>query len=300
MNILIALFPLVSLIAVGCILKKTRFLTDGFWGNSEKLNYYVLFPALLFLNISKVELNLDTVSSLIMVLGVVTIGVAIFLWSLKKYYQTPITRFGVYVQSQLRFNTYIGLSLVAMLSGTKGMQMFSMLIAVAIPLVNIISVLSFSTVNAENLRKTCFAILKNPLILGCVVGVIFNFLNLNLFEGIERLLGLFAAMSLPLGLLSVGAALQFNQIKTDIKRLSLNVFGRLLMMPLLAFFTCYCFGLNQFETTILVTYFALPTASASYILTKVYAGDDRLMAAVISLQTVFFIVTYPVLVEILL
>ena len=299
MNILIALFPLISLIAVGCILKRTQFLTDGFWGNSEKLNYYILFPILLFLNISKVELNLETVSSLLIVLSLVTVGAAVFLWILKRFYQIPLNRFGVYVQSHLRFNTYIGLSLVAMLSGAKGMQMFAMLIAVAIPLVNVISVLSFSTINFANLRKTCFAIFKNPLILGCVVGVIFNLLNFSLFEGLDQLLKLFAAMSLPLGLLSVGAALQFNQIKAEITRLGLNVFGRLLIMPSFAFFICFMFGLDQFETTILVTYFALPTASASYILTKVYAGDDRLMAAIISLQTVFFIVTYPLLMEVL-
>ncbi|OTG86942.1 transporter [Acinetobacter sp. ANC 4558] len=299
MDILMALFPLIALIVVGFALKRTEFLSEGFWGNSEKLNYYILFPVLLFLNISKVELNLETVSSLLTVLIVVTLVVAVFLWILKRIYHIPTERFGVYVQSQLRFNTYIGLSLLAMLFGSPGMQMFSMVIAVAIPLVNIISVLSFSTVSIATLRKTFIAIIKNPLILACIVGVLFNVLNINLFLGLDNLLKLFAAMSLPLGLLSVGAALQFNQIKTDITRLSINVFARLLFMPLFTYAICLLFGLTQFETTVLITYFALPTASASYILTKVYQGDDRLMAAVISLQTIFFILTYPLLMEIL-
>lgn len=290
-----ALFPLIALIAVGCILKRTQFLNDGFWGNSEKLNYYILFPVLLFLNISKVELNLATISSLVIVLVFVSLAMAILLWILKPIFQIPLSKFGVYVQSQLRFNTYIGLSLMVMLFGTKGMQMFAMLIAVAIPLVNILSVLSFSTVNIANLRKTCIAILKNPLILACVVGVVFNLLNIPLFSGLDNLLKLFAAMSLPLGLLSVGAALQFSQIRADLTRLSLNVFARLLFMPFMAYVTCYFFALNQFETSILVTFFALPTASAAYILTKVYRGDDQLMAAIISLQTLFFVVTYPLL-----
>ena len=299
MDILMALFPLIALIAVGCVLKRTQFLNDGFWGNSEKLNYYILFPILLFINISKAELNLDTVSSLLMVMSIVAFIVAIFLWILKFYYKIPASKFGVYVQSQLRFNTYIGLSLMAMLFGSKGMEMFAMLIAVAIPLVNIISVLSFSTINIANLGKTIFAIIKNPLILGCVVGVVFNVSNIPLFLDLDHLLNFFAMMSLPLGLLSVGAALQFSQIKADLTRLSLNVFGRLLMMPVVAYLTSNFFALNHFETSILVTFFALPTASAAYILTKVYQGDDRLMAAIISLQTVFFIVTYPLLMAVL-
>ena len=51
MNIVVALFPLVALIAMGYMLKYTQFVQDEFWANSEKLNYYVLFPVLLLLNV---------------------------------------------------------------------------------------------------------------------------------------------------------------------------------------------------------------------------------------------------------
>lgn len=299
MDILIALCPLIGLILLGCILKRTQFLNDGFWGNSEKLNYYILVPILLFLNISSVELNLEMITNLLIVLVVVVLVIALFLWGCKSIYQIPLARFGVYIQSQIRFNTYIGLSLTAMLFGTKGMQMFSMLIAVAIPLVNVISVLSFSTISFVNLEKTLFAIIKNPLILSCIVGVIFNLLNIDLFLGLQYLLKLLATMSLPLGLLSVGAALQFSQIKINVTRLSLNVVARLLIVPLFTYFICHLFSLNTFESSVLVTFFALPTTSSAYILTKVYQGDDRLMAAIISLQTVFFIGVYPLLMKFL-
>ena len=68
MNIVMALFPLIILIAMGYLLKQTRFVTDEFWGNSEKLNYFILFPSLLFLNLSHVELDMATVSSMLGIL----------------------------------------------------------------------------------------------------------------------------------------------------------------------------------------------------------------------------------------
>ena len=295
MNIVMALFPLIILIAMGYLLKQTRFVTDEFWGNSEKLNYFILFPSLLFLNLSHVELEMATVSSMLGILILVILLAAMALFVVKKIYNIPVQRFGVYMQSQVRFNTYIGLSLMASLFGPKGMQMFAMLIAVAIPLVNILSVLALSSLSWNTLGKTVISITRNPLILGCIVGVGFNLLNLPLIDGIGQLVKLLAAMSLPLGLLSVGAALQFDQFKTNIYRLLMSVFGRLLIMPILAFAVCQAFDLSHLECMILVVFFSLPTASASYILTRVYQGDHRLMAAVISLQTLCFAVTFPAL-----
>lgn len=295
MNIVMALFPLIILIAMGYLLKQTRFVTDEFWGNSEKLNYFILFPSLLFLNLSHVELEMATVSSMLGILILVILLAAMALFVVKKIYNIPVQRFGVYMQSQVRFNTYIGLSLMASLFGPKGMQMFAMLIAIAIPLVNILSVLALSSLNWHTLGKTVISITRNPLILGCIVGVGFNLLNLPLIDGIGQLVKLLAAMSLPLGLLSVGAALQFDQFKTNIYRLLMSVFGRLLIMPILAFAVCQAFDLSHLECVILVVFFSLPTASASYILTRVYQGDHRLMAAVISLQTLCFAVTFPAL-----
>ena len=295
MNIVMALFPLIILIAMGYLLKQTRFVTDEFWGNSEKLNYFILFPSLLFLNLSHVELEMLTVSSMLGILILIILLAAMALFVAKKIYNIPVQRFGVYMQSQVRFNTYIGLSLMASLFGPKGMQMFAMLIAVAIPLVNILSVLALSSLSWNTLGKTVISITRNPLILGCIVGVGFNLLNLPLIDGIGQLVKLLAAMSLPLGLLSVGAALQFDQFKTNIYRLLMSVFGRLLIMPILAFAVCQAFDLSHLECMILVVFFSLPTASASYILTRVYQGDHRLMAAVISLQTICFAVTFPAL-----
>ena len=38
MNVVMALFPLIMLIAMGYIFKRTQFLTDEFWRGAEKLN----------------------------------------------------------------------------------------------------------------------------------------------------------------------------------------------------------------------------------------------------------------------
>ena len=294
-NIIIALFPLVALIAMGYIFKRTQFLSDEFWRGAEKLNYLILFPVLLFNNLAYVKFEGATLTQVLLALVIIIIMSSLTLWIARAFSHIPVARFGVYVQSQIRFNTYIGLSIMSLLFGAQGMQMFAMMIALAIPLVNVISVLAFSQGQGLKPRQILFSVIKNPLILGCVVGIIFNLLQLSLFSGLEQLLKFLASMSLPLGLISVGAALQFAQLKHDYMRLLLNTLGRLIGVPCLAYLICFMLNLNDFETVILVVFCSLPTASAAYILTRYFNGDSQLMAGVISLQTLCFAFTFPVL-----
>ena len=294
-NIIIALFPLVALIAMGYIFKRTQFLSDEFWRGAEKLNYLILFPVLLFNNLAYVKFEGLMLTQVLLALVIIIIMSSLTLWIARAFSHIPVARFGVYVQSQIRFNTYIGLSIMSLLFGAQGMQMFAMMIALAIPLVNVISVLAFSQGQGLKPRQILFSVVKNPLILGCVVGIIFNLLQRSLFSGLEQLLKFLASMSLPLGLISVGAALQFAQLKHDYMRLLLNTLGRLIGVPCLAYLICSMLNLNDFETIILVVFCSLPTASAAYILTRYFNGDSQLMAGVISLQTLCFAFTFPVL-----
>ncbi|WP_425917262.1 AEC family transporter [Acinetobacter sp. TSRC1-2] len=295
MNVVMALFPLIILIAMGYTFKRIQFLTDEFWRGAEKLNYLILFPVLLFNNLAYIKLELATITPVLLALFIIILISTLALWVARALFHIQIAHFGVYVQSQIRFNTYMGLSIMSLLFGAQGMQMFAMMIALAIPLVNVISVLAFSQGQGLKPTQILLSLMKNPLILGCVVGILFNLLQLSLFSGVEQLFKILASMSLPLGLICVGAALQFAELKHDYSRLLFNTLGRLILMPCLAYLICCALKLNQFETIILVLFFSLPTASASYILTRYFNGDSQLMAGVISLQTLCFAVTFPVL-----
>lgn len=295
MNMILALFPLVGLIGMGYIFKRTRFLQDEFWGNSEKLNYYILFPALLFSNLADVQLELNSILSLYICL----LLVSVLLLILKVYVRIPVRRFGVYLQSQIRFNTYIGLSLMGLMFGAAGMHLFAMIIAVAIPVVNVLSVWSFSQSATGQFCQTLISIGKNPLILACVAGILFNLSGLNLYAGAAQLLKLLASTSLPLGLISVGAALQFSQLKPDFWRVMGNSLSRLLLVPVMTYAIGKGLGLEALHIQVLVVFFALPTASASYILTRFFNGDSQLMAAIISMQTLLFALSFPVLMQFL-
>lgn len=295
-SIILALFPLVALIASGYLFKKYHFLSQDFWAGAEKLNYYILFPALLFNILSTTKVDFQSLSTAIFAMFFVVLLVTAFMYVLRMFWNIQPARFGVHVQSLVRFNTYIGLALVASLFQKEGMAILVILLALCIPLVNVISVLALTSKEQMAVKPVLIALLKNPLIVSCIVGGVVNVLNIPIWDGLSGLIKLFSASSLPLGLLCVGAALQFMQMKKDIVVLVADTFARLLAVPALAFAVCTWLGLPSLQTQILVVFFALPTASAAYILTKVLGGDSQLIAAVISFQTLCAAVTLPIVI----
>src|SRR6516165_9336825 len=46
--ILISLTPIFGLIFLGFVIRQKRLLPDEFWGGCERLNYFLLFPSLMF------------------------------------------------------------------------------------------------------------------------------------------------------------------------------------------------------------------------------------------------------------
>ena len=241
---------------------------------------------MLFLNLATAKIQMNVIQDVVLVVFSIMIVVSIALYMLRHMYQISYARFGVYVQGLLRFNTYIGLAAVSSLFHQQGMTIFAVIMVLCIPLVNILSVLAFTRSHDMQLKKIILDLSKNPLILGCMVGGVFNLSGLALWAGAEQFLKQIALCSLPLGLMCVGAALKFQGFQRDVLPLSLMTFGRLFGMPLIAFLVCKIFQIDAFTTQVLVLFFALPTASASYVLTRVYGGDSQLMASIISVQTV--------------
>ena len=112
-QILLALFPSIALIASGYVFQQRRFFATEFWNGAEKLNYYVFFPALLFSSLALAQADWQHLSDVIWTMLSVIAVVMLLMYGLRAKRQILPARFGVYVQSAVRFNTYIGLAIVS-------------------------------------------------------------------------------------------------------------------------------------------------------------------------------------------
>jgi malonate transporter and related proteins len=138
-----------------------------------------------------------------------------------------------YVQSLIRFNTYIGLSIATTLGNAEIKSILVNILAIAIPVVNVVSILSLTAKNHLNISNICLSLIKNPLISSCILGIAFNVLNIPIWSGFVGLLNAFSSSSLMLGLLCVGTAIQLNTMRKYLKVALVISILRLLIIPLI-------------------------------------------------------------------
>lgn len=293
-----ALWPLFALIVGGYLLRRQNLLGEGFWPGAERLNYFILFPALLFQSLAGAPLDNPTLPRLAaaVLLGLALAWTALLLG--RRLYGWPAARFGALAQGLLRFNTYLGLAAIGSLFGPPGLALAALLLALLVPTVNLLSLWALTAERGVNARLF-LSILKNPLILACLAGTLANLTGLALPAGSDRLLSLLATASLPLGLLCVGAALQPRELAGELPTLTWNCALRLLAMPLLAWAVARLLALPALESTVLVLFFALPTAPTAYMLTRQLGGDGHLMAGLITLQTLLAAPSLPLVLTLL-
>ncbi|AEF23456.1 Auxin Efflux Carrier [Pseudomonas fulva 12-X] len=283
-ELLLALWPLFALIVGGYVLSRRGFPNEAFWPGAERLNYFILFPALLFNSLATAPLDNPQLPrmALAVLLG---LGIAwLALLVVRRLRGWPAARFGAFSQGILRFNTYLGLAAVGSLFSQPGLTLAALMLALMVPTVNVLSVWSLTAERGVSARSLLLPIIRNPLILACLAGALVNLSGLGLPGGSGRLLSLLAAASLPLGLLCVGAALKPEQLGGEVPALAWNSLLRLLLMPLLALAVAVGLQLPIMESTVLVLFFALPTAPTAYVLTRQLGGDANLMAGIITLQ----------------
>lgn len=292
-KILLVLWPLFALIAMGFALRRTALFSVDFWPSAEKLNYFILFPALLMNSLATAPLDNPKLPFLASAIFFI-LAVSSLLVLVNKYlFKITIGRFGAYIQGVTRFNTYLGLAIIADLFGTEGIAIAAVIMAILVPSTNIIAVLSLSAGKKVSIQQLFLPIIKNPLIISCFLGILLNLSPIGLPFGSDQLLKLLAAASLPLGLICIGGALQTATLKNEFKPIIVTTLIRLLAMPSLAIFTAYLFSLPELETVLLAIFFSIPTAPTAYILTRQLKGDSQLMAGIITLQTITAILTLP-------
>ncbi|KAB2538815.1 transporter [Salipiger aestuarii] len=292
--IILTIWPLFALICAGFALMRGGFPGDGFWPAAERLNYVVLFPALLVSSLVRAPLS-DPALLRLGGASVATICLAAAgLVLLRLARPRPAARFGPEMQGVIRFNTYLGLAITLSLAGPEGLTRAAVLLAVAVPLVNVLSIMALSEASVlRHPMPVLRSMARNPLILACVAGLGLNMSGIGLPLGLDRFVELLARGSLPLGLLCVGAALVPAALRRELATLGLNGGLRLLMMPVLAAGVATGFALPPAETLALVIFSAIPTAPTAYVLTRQLGGDGALMAGIVTFQTLVSVATIP-------
>jgi predicted permease len=288
------LFPDFSLILCGYFLCRYTPLNRPLWQQVEFLVYYFLFPILLFHSIVKSPLDIHATSGFLLA-GLVMGFTAILISNSMPYWpwirnKIDLRDHAASAQIGFRFNSFIALALVERLAGAEGLLLIAVLIGFCVPMFNVGAVWPMARHGESGMLRE---LIRNPLILATTSGLAFNFLGFRIPEVLDPSLSRIGAASLALGLMSAGAGMELKALNQGKFLGSLVLTVKHLVVPCLAWGLAQLFQLSPLQTTVLLIFSGLPTASTCYVLASRMGYNGGYVAGLVTLSTLLGVLSLP-------
>ena len=168
--------------------------------------------------------------------------------------------------------------------------MIAVLIGVCVPLFNVAAVWPMARHAKSNFLRE---LLRNPLIIATATGLAANLLGFTLPVWLEPTVMRIGAASLALGLMAAGAGMQLSHL-SQAKTLAIAVLSiRHLILPIVALGLSKLFNLSVPQSTILLAFSALPTASSAYVLAARMGYNGGYVAGLVTMSTLLGVLSLP-------
>ena len=288
------LLPDFLLIAAGYFICRHTPLDRPVWEGVERLVYYLLFPSLLFISIVRNPLNVQSDVPLVAGgLSVILAGV-ILAHGLQFLPQVDPRLHASGSQTAFRFNSYVALALADRLAGPAGVVWMALLVSVCVPVCNIAAVWPLARTGGHGYVRE---LVRNPLILATLSGLICNLMQVQLPEIVKVTLTRAGSAALPLGLMAVGAGLRLGALG-EAPRLAATFLGiRHLILPAVAMGLGGVLPLSAPQQMLLVAFASMPTASSAYVLAVRMGGHGPFVAGIVSVSTLLAMAGVPLSLE---
>ena len=285
-----SVFPIFVLMLLGYLLKTLNIVEEKVFGGINKLIFKVFLPVLLFYNIYNT--GTAEVFNLKLILFILISVVFVFLAGIfsVKYISDENPKRGVMLQGFFRSNfAILGIPLVNYICGENNSGLASLMVAVVVPLFNVLAVISLETFRRGRIDfvKILRGIITNPLIIGCIIGAVFFVTGVKLPGILEKPVKDISGIASPLAIVVLGASFTFNSVKGYLREIVITVAARLLIVPAICLTAAVLMGFRGEALACLLVVFGSPVAVSSFAMAQQMDGDEKLAAHVVVFSSVF-------------
>lgn len=291
-----ATMPVFLVIVLGYILKQIGLFTDEFCRVGNKYVFLVALPVLLFRDIAQTNLYTDFKLSFVLYCAGVTTLVFLGVWFLAAHILKDKSLVGAFAQASVRSSAAIlGIAFVENMYGNAGLA--PLMIVSAVPLFNIYSViiLTFSADGGQHgteaIRKACINVLKNPIIIGIVLGLPFSLLRIDIPTIPLKMIESVGATATPLALLVVGAGFEGTKALAKIKPTLWATTIKLVILPAVFLPLAIALGFHDAELVAVLIMLGSPTTVSCYVMATNMGNDGELSTSIIVLTTLLSSIT---------
>lgn len=284
--------PIFLVMVLGYFLRRRGMLNENFVNVANKFNFDVTLPFMVFRDIAAVDIR--SVFDLKYVLFCAIASSVCFwvVWGLAKLFMKDKSLIGAFVQASFRSSAAVmGLAFISNLYGPSAMG--PLMIIGAVPLYNIYSVLVL-TFEAEDdgtgrdtgkLKEACVNILKNPIIISIVLGLIVSLCKLDFPVLVDNTIDNVAKMATPLALITLGAGFEGKEALAKMKPTLWAVFIKLIGQAAIFIPIAIALGFTGEKLIAIMVMLAAPATPSCYIMAKNMKNDGVLTASIIVTTT---------------
>ena len=287
------------MIALGYFIRRIKVINENFVEITSKFVFSVSLPALIFMNISAIDLSEAIDLGQIGYIYAGTLVSFVVIW----FVSLPFIKEGkdrsVFIQGAFRSNfAIVGFAIISKMFGDEALGKASIILAFILPLYNILAVIALTVPMRKEkkleAKETLIEILLNPLIIAVIVALPFSYFKIQLPSMIEITGNFLADVALPLALVGIGGSLNLLNIKKASGYAFSSAFIKLIAVPAVLTVGAYYYGLRDVDLGLVFILFACPTAIVSFIMAEAMGANSKLAGNIVLISTVASVFTMAV------
>ncbi|NMA23952.1 MAG: AEC family transporter [Spirochaetales bacterium] len=291
--------PIFLIIGLGYFIKLIGMVDQHFINTINKFNFRVGLSTLLFKNIYNTELT-KVFNPRLLIFTIVCITITVFgLWLIIPIFIKDNKKASAMIHTIFRSNfILLGIPLAINMFGESNIAPISFLVSIAIPTYNFFAVTILTVFDksgyknkTDRLKFSVINIIKNPLIIASIAGIIVQFFSLKLPSFAENAMSSVASLGTPLALITLGTQLDFRKVVENLKYSIIATLGRLVVVPGIVVILAILVGFRGYELGGIFILFSSPSAISSYIMAQEMNSDYKLTGDIVILTTFFSMFT---------
>ncbi len=300
LSLLQVILPVFIIVGGGYCSVRTKILTDSEINAVLKFTQTIGIPIFLFL--SMVKLDLQTVFNWKILTSYYLGALICFLIGIvgcKKCLNCTSSE-GIIIGFNILFSNAVllGLPITTLAYGERSISVTLGIISVNAPICYLIGIsfMEFTNKKSGNLRQIAINILKtiisNNITMGLTLGLLFNLIDIQLFQPIDKAFTLISTGAVSIALFSLGGVLVAYDVSKNLSRILLIIFLSLLVHPMITLsIGSFYFGISLDILKIAILTAAMGPGINAFIFASIYKMEMETTASAILICTPISILT---------
>ena len=285
-----ATLPIFFTMLLGSFFKRVGLIDESFSAKMNKFAFAVALPALLFQDISAVDIRKSWNGGFVLFCFIATFlsitGVTVLSFFVVKREER-----GEFVQGAYRSSAAIlGIAFIQNIYGTSGMA--PLMIIGTVPLYNAFAVIVLSLLKPGQrkmdkalLQKTLKGIVTNPIILGIAAGFVWAILKIPQPEILQKTVKNMAVLATPLGLMAMGASFEGKKALGKLKPTLIASALKLVVLAAIFLPIAVRLGYRESELVAILVMLGSATTVSSFVMARNMGHEGVLNSSIVMVTT---------------